>query len=94
MAGSGYAFTTTGFTVFNQPPVQMRATPSVSYSGNLRAVDGQTGTSVTGVSINGNSTSNLFIVDSTVASGLTQYRPYTLTANNDSTARSIYSAEL
>jgi len=91
---SGYAFSTTGATTYVTPPVDLRGVPSVSTLGNLRLVDGQTAIATTSVAVNANSTEKSLIVDTSVASGLTQYRPYTLTANNDANARVIFSSEL
>jgi len=75
--------------------VQLRAKPSVSYSGNWRVDDGYTaGYSVSNINVQSNSisktTANIFIT----ASSLTGGRAYQLQTNNSTASRLILSSEL
>jgi len=72
-------------------PVVMRSTPSVTVS-NVRMVDSVTGLAVTAVSVTQNSAITPEV--SFTVSGATQYRVYTLQANNNASAYIDYSAEL
>jgi len=93
--GSGYAFSTTGVTSITYLPVNMRVVPTLTTTGNLRVVDGATGTAVTSVAVNtANSSYEVIVTEPNVASGLTQYRPYSFSANNDATAKIIFNSEL
>ena len=90
---------TSGTTVYVAFPlaVPMRVAPTVldyiaSYA-SLRVQDGTNFTQVTGLSIN-NSTSNLVKLNTTVASGLTQYRPYFLISDNSTSPYIGFGAEL
>ena len=93
--GYGWATSTTNVSVQVSIPPQMRAKPTLSYSGSFRVTDGVSSIAVTALSVH-----TLFesptdiIVSATVASGLTQYRIYSLEVNNDSTARALLSAKL
>lgn len=89
----GTAYSTTRAITMVGLPVTMRTTPALSTTGNFRLHDAVTTTAVTAFAIT-NSSDNIFGIDSTVASGLTQYRPYFLGSNNDTTAKLIASAEL
>jgi len=75
---------------------QLRANPSLSYSGNWRVDDGFSASySVTSIAIDGNALNRTTAVMSIgVASGLTSGRPYQLQSNNNTTARVILSSEL
>ena len=92
--GFGTAISTTvGQILFNNP-VQMRNSAlTFSYGGTLGLYDGVTVTTITALSLD---VSNIIIsdVNATVASGLTQFRPCELLANNSSTAFISISAEL
>jgi len=77
-------------------PVPMRITPtSIEYSA-VRADDGSGATgSASSITISTNFTSrNIGALDMTFASGITQYRPYVLEANNSTAAYVAFSAEL
>lgn len=93
---TGWAASTTAGIGYFYTPVTMRVTPtSVDYS-TLQWADGaNAGIAVTAVAINTNFCGNQVIaVDATVASGLTQYRPFMLRAANLSTAYLGFNAEL
>jgi len=93
----GIAANTTTITYYAFPlNVQLRANPTVSYSGNFRVDDGFAGApAVTSIGINGDATNttgaNLVIG---VASGLTQGRAYQLQSSNSTASRLILSAEM
>ena len=78
-------------------PVTLRALPtSIDYSlTGLVLNDGGTNTyAVTGLTIDSSTGANLVSLTATVASGLTQFRPYYLNANNSSSPYIGFSAEL
>jgi hypothetical protein len=87
---TGNAVSTTVVQSMFNTVVPMRATPtSVETGGTLRVTDGPGGQDVTGVAVVGTvSAGSRFGVpiNFTVASGLTQYRPYFVTASNDASA--------
>jgi hypothetical protein len=76
-------------------PVSMRSAPSLSYSavGDFGVYDGGNVTAVTALAID-QPTEKVATVTATVASGLVQYRPAQLLANNTASARLKFSAEL
>ena len=79
------------------PPVTMRTTPTSVDFANLALTDGNTApTAVTSATLNGslNSSANCAQIDFNVASGLTQYRFYTVTNNNSTSGYLGVSAEL
>jgi len=91
----GWAFSTTGFTSITPLPVEMRAIPTLAYTGNTRAINGSTSTAITSASLNtSNSSKKIIVVEPSVASGLTTNLNYAWSASNDATARVIFSAEL
>jgi len=93
--GFGSASSTTNAQILVNLPSTMRTAPaSVDYS-TLLVYDTVTLSSVTNVTLTatGQST-NTAAIDCTVASGLTQYRPYSLTNNNSTSAYIGFSAEL
>jgi hypothetical protein len=91
----GFAFSGTGFSSVTIFPVEMRVMPTVSYTGNTRAVSGSDSINVTSVAFNTtNSSKKIALVEPAVASGLTTNRGYFWSAVNDATARAIFSAEL
>jgi hypothetical protein len=94
--GFGSAISATNVLVYTPFPVPMRAAPSaVASSGNFNISDGATGYIATGVTLNTNhSAPTSGWSNWTVASGLTQYRPYSIETNNSTTARFSFSAEL
>ena len=72
---------------------EMRATPSIASSGNLRILHGAGAKSVTGVTLlHGAKTTAFF--SATVASGLTAGQANQITMNNDATAHITLTAEL
>jgi hypothetical protein len=73
-------------------PVEMRTAPSIAVGGTLRFTDGNntlTPSAITNTQVG--RLGGYIVVDGT---GLTQFRPYNLTANNDATAFLSGSAEL
>jgi hypothetical protein len=77
--GSGIALSTTQTHIGVPLPVSMRTTPSSVDFSLLSVSDSVTQTSVTSCAIQGNIIDNQFgVVTASVASGLTQYRPYYL----------------
>ena len=72
---------------------EMRATPTLTSSGNLRILHGGSAKGVTGVSLIHGSGTTIFF-SATVASGLTAGDSAQLTMNNDTTAHIALSAEL
>ena len=91
----GWAFSTTGFTSITPLPVEMRAIPTLAYTGNTRAINGSTSLAITSASLNtSNSSKKIIVVEPSVASGLTINNNYAWSASNDATARVIFSAEL
>ena len=72
---------------------EMRATPTLTSSGNLRILHGGSAKGVTSVSLVHGSGSTIFF-SATVASGLTAGDSAQLTMNNDTTAHIALSAEL
>jgi hypothetical protein len=75
-------------------PVSLRVAPtSIAYGGNIAFDDGSTAPNVTALTISQAATNNT-LLSSTVASGLTAFRPALLYANNDATAYVRFEAEL
>lgn len=93
--GNGSANTTTNCKIIIKNPSTLRVkAASVDYS-TLATYDGSTVTAITNVVIDGNQTTPDYSeVDCTVASGLTQFRPYFLLANASGSAYIGFSAEL
>ena len=93
--GNGIGQGTTTAIVGCPLPVMMRVVPtSVDYA-TLSLVDGTNTTAVTLIAINTfRSSATIGTVDATVASGLTQYRPYYLNQNASSAGYIGFSAEL
>jgi hypothetical protein len=92
--GTGFATTTTNANISLPLPVQMRTAPTVTAS-NLMVQDGTTITAVTSTAVVTNQTSSLnALVQATVASGLTAFRPYQLQTNNNTAGNLLLSAEL
>jgi len=94
--GVGQASSTTITYITVIPPVNLRSAPSISTSGNFRVTEFVNGYPVTVLLINTANTDSGRVISlgATVASGLTQYRPYTLSSDNDTAARLILSSEL
>jgi hypothetical protein len=93
--GNGHARNTTTDDVgLLQAPVEMRVVPnSVDYS-TLKLSDGATGIAITSLTIGAECNTISFKLNVSVASGLTAYRPYDITANSSSSAYLGFSAEL
>ena len=89
----GFNGTTAYGTIFTVVP--MRSSPSVT-SGTLRLVDQTNVISVSSIVASGSSYSGPYNINvgANVASGVIQYRPYQLQANNSTSAYLILSAEL
>jgi hypothetical protein len=75
-------------------PTQMRATPTISFS-TLRIDDWTNGYALTAMGIDSSATGKVVIAYADIGtSSLTQYRYYSIIANNSTSAYSILSAEL
>jgi hypothetical protein len=92
-AGQGQATSTTGASIVVPLPVQLRTNPSSIEFANLSLFDGSVFTAVTSATLD-NPGLKMIVVNATVASGLTQFRPYQLMANSDSGMFLGISAEL
>jgi hypothetical protein len=91
--GLGSASSTTGASILIPIPVQFRSNPSsIEFSG-LSLFDGTAFTAVTGATLD-NAGVKIVVVVATVASGLTQFRPYQLGANNNANMFLGINAEL
>jgi hypothetical protein len=85
---------TTSAVALLSAPVTMRVTPtSISY-GNLCLSDGSSTVALTSLTVSSESSPILIKLNAGVASGLTAYRPYDITANNNTSAFFILSSEL
>jgi hypothetical protein len=88
--GTGYASATTLVVIQIYHPIEMRAAPTIAMGGTLRLIEGgavPTAIDSTQVGVTG----GYIVLNST---GLTQYRPYAFSANNDTTAFLSGAAEL
>jgi hypothetical protein len=91
--GFGSASSTTGASILIPIPVQLRSNPSsIEFSG-LSLFDGTAFTAVTGATLD-NAGVKIVVVVATVASGLSQFRPYQLGANNNANMFLGINAEL
>jgi hypothetical protein len=75
-------------------PVTMRILPSAVDFSTLGINDTSTTQAVTAITIAGSSSPNIAVLDCTVASGLTQFRPYFLVDNSSFSAFLGFTAEL
>jgi hypothetical protein len=94
--GNGFGVSTTEAMFQIKSPVTFRSTASgaIEY-GTLAVYDGTTVTVLTNLIVTGSQFSaDVMAVKATVASGLTNFRPYALIANNSTSAYLGYSAEL
>jgi hypothetical protein len=91
--GLGFAYNTTNATFTINNPVPMRATPSSLDYSTIGVNDGATLTAVTSVSADLLSPI-INQINATVASGLTQFRPMRILANNSTSAYLGFNAEL
>jgi len=90
---NGSAYSTTGAEILYNVPVQLRVGPSAIEFSNVGLSDGLAVTAVTGLTSLQNAKTT-GILGATVASGLTQFRPYSLLANNNTSAYVAWVAEL
>jgi hypothetical protein len=91
--GNGSASSTTNAIINMKCPVTMRIAPtSIDYS-TVGDHDGVTVTAVTALTLN-TASKDVVCLNATVASGLTQYRPYELLANNSTSSYVGANAEL
>jgi len=91
--GIGTGFSTTVALITCYSPVQMRTIPTVIDYSTLAVSDSVSGAALTALAFNNAGTSTIGLT-ATVASGLTQYRPYVLKENNSSSAYVGFGAEL
>lgn len=87
--GEGFATSSTTAIIRLKLEATARIDPiNINPVGNFRLTDGVTGTAVTGIALGASSTygKNTVSVVVTVASGLTQFRPYYLSSDGDATA--------
>ena len=93
--GTGWATGTTSTNIWIQVPTTMRATPSVSYSGNWQLQNFNNITySVSSMNMNTGETGTSRIGINAISTGMTANIGYVMRANNDTSARLIFSAEL
>jgi hypothetical protein len=91
--GTGLAGTTSSTEMIINFPTMMRTSPSAVEFSNLLVGDGATGTTVTTVTIQSANQNKCFLIVS-VASGLTQFRPYNLLNVVSLTGHLGFTAEL
>ena len=91
--GNGIAASTTNARVLVTLPVTMRVKAASLEFSNIALYDGVTTTAITSAVVS-EANFQTFNVNSTVASGLTQYRPYQIIANNSTSAHIGVTAEL
>jgi hypothetical protein len=91
--GPGIAYSTTRVDALVQHPTAMRIAPTGIDTSALAVSDSLTVTAVTSTTIN-QASQAATLLTANVASGLTQYRPYILSANNNVAAYVGLSAEL
>jgi hypothetical protein len=95
MTVTGIASSTTNVALYIPALTPMRTAPtSVEYAAPLAVYDSITPTAITALPLNSASTSTIIYVDATVASGLTQFRPYSIIANGSTSSYIGWSAEL
>jgi len=95
VGGTGFAVATTKVTVPVTVPVQLRVTPTILSSGNFQVSDAIAATAVSTIGVNTTQSSTLVVsIEATVASGLTQFRPYRIESANSTTAYVAITAEL
>ena len=96
--GLGYAKSTTETYIYVKHPITMRVTPTaIDYPtiSNLIVYDGASIVTANGISyLTSNSGTDQSQISVSVASGLTQFRPYSLNANNNASSYIGLSAEL
>jgi hypothetical protein len=96
--GTGHGWSTTNSNVLLRLPVTMRTSPtSLEFAtiSNYRVYDGPNSVTLTGLTLDGNTTTrDMAMLNTTVSSGLTTTRAYSLTNNNVGSAFIGISAEL
>lgn len=95
-AAHGFANATTTLNVFMRFPVTMRVAPTLTAAGaasDYSVADGVTATALSALPVIGVATPNAVRLDLAVASGLTQFRPYSMRGAT-TTAKLTFSAEL
>jgi hypothetical protein len=92
--GSGIASNATNANIFVPFQTKMRTQPTVLDFSILALTDGATWTAITSATLLFNSVGNGGAIQAVVASGLTQFRPYILTSNNDAAGYIGFGAEL
>jgi hypothetical protein len=93
--GSAISTTSTSFVLI--PPTTMRATPALSSTGSFGVWDGVSvhpTTGTVGIGTDGSSNEVINIGATTATAVLTQFRPYQLLSNNNSTSALAFDAEL
>jgi hypothetical protein len=91
---TGFAISTTRSEILVSFPVEMRTQPSVVAS-SMAVNDGVNNFAVTAAAISTTQTNTKTgFLQCDVSSGLTQFRPYKLVANNSTSASVLFSAEL
>jgi hypothetical protein len=94
IGGTGFAYGTTNGDIPVAFPVEMRATPTLAYSGGANISDGAAATAVTALTvISSQSSPKILSMRFTVASGATTFRPYRVETTSN-TAFALFSAEL
>jgi hypothetical protein len=91
--GVGVSESTTVASVVISLPNTLRSAPTAVGFATLQLTDGVTGSTVTDLAIDAAGTRTVSL-EATVASGLTQFRPVKLVANNNAAAYVEFSAEL
>jgi hypothetical protein len=92
--GYGFAITTGAVDFLVALPVVMRTVPSLGTSGSAQISDGANNFVVFVLSILGVQSGTQQLQLRATTSGLTQFRPYRVESNNNTTTLSIFSAEL
>jgi len=75
-------------------PVDMRALPTLTYSGSLRCADESTNPAISNLILNTQNTSTKSVQLLATSTGITQFRPYFIGGSNSATANVSFSAEL
>lgn len=92
--GWGTASGTANVVVYIPTPVTMRTYPTAIDYSTLQVGDGVSGTVITSTSFSNQGSRQIIAINAVVSSGLTQYRPYALQSNNNTSGYLGLSAEL
>ena len=92
--GYGFAISTSAVQTILALPVPLRTTPSLTVSGSIVIADGVNSFTIFVLSIPENQQGLQQVTVNSTSSGLTQFRPYRIQANNNTTSRLIFTAEL